>query len=65
MSQQIDYYDNDIRLEGILLPNEKPASNPIVIVLPTYARRDAGRSCSTDEINSARNDSSNWRHEST
>ena len=40
MSQQIDYYDNDIRLEGILFPTENPASNPIVLVVPTYAGRD-------------------------
>ena len=40
MSQQIDYYDNDIRLEGILFPTENPASNPIVLVVPTYAGID-------------------------
>ena len=40
MSQQIDYYDNDIRLEGILFPTENPASIPIVLVVPTYAGRD-------------------------
>ena len=40
MSQQIDYYDNDIRLEGILFPTENPASSPVVLVVPTYAGRD-------------------------
>jgi hypothetical protein len=36
MSQQIDYYDNDIRLEGILFPTKNPASNPIVLVVPKW-----------------------------
>lgn len=40
MSQQIDYFDNDIRLEGILFPAEDPANSPIVLVVPTYAGRD-------------------------
>ena len=39
MSQQIDYFDNDIRLEGILFPAEDPANSPIVLVVPTYAGR--------------------------
>ena len=40
MSQQIDYYDNDVRLEGILFPTENPANSPVVLVVPTYAGRD-------------------------
>ena len=40
MSQQIDYFDNDIRLEGVLFPTEDPANSPIVLVVPTYAGRD-------------------------
>ena len=40
MSEKVDYFDNDIRLEGVLFPTDNPAESPIVLVVPTYAGRD-------------------------
>ena len=40
MSEKVDYFDNDIRLEGVLFPTDNPADSPIVLVVPTYAGRD-------------------------
>ena len=40
MKEEIDYFDNDIRLEGILYPSDNADSDPIVLVVPTYAGRD-------------------------
>jgi len=40
MREEIDYFDNDIRLEGILYPSDNADSDPIVLVVPTYAGRD-------------------------
>ena len=37
MSEKVDYFDNDIRLEGVLFPTDKPKESPIVLVVPTYA----------------------------
>ena len=40
MKEEIDYFDNDIRLEGILYPSDNANNDPIVLVVPTYAGRD-------------------------
>ena len=40
MSEKVDYFDNDVRLEGVLFPTDNPDSSPLVLVVPSYAGRD-------------------------
>ena len=39
MSEKVDYFDNETRLEGIFYPADNENS-PVVLVVPTYAGRD-------------------------
>ena len=40
MEKIINYFDDEIRLEGIFFPCEENENAPVVLVVPTYAGRD-------------------------